>query len=328
MTKNFIKVTKHSKPAQVFYLPNKNKIVQHTLYRWRKKNNTEQCQFSTEFVDERPNDPVAWEVQNAELLAFLENDIRSVHTRSIYINHLKRYTKLYRNTDDIDTIKEHQSNLVGSQKEAFLYAVIKANKFKGNMELVNRLVEMGKVVRGVNKITKIEKMNKPNDKEILLTYDDVQKIAKEYPKENRTEKFIAELYAVVAWRGPTVINMSKDRKASNENIIRLVKKEIEMNNFKNVRMYGKKVTSISPQLCSLFRKHFLYHRHADLLPGMTLADLKKIVQKIFKVGIRELRHIHLTHGRKTLDNEGFVNLCMMMNTSAETGLLVYNDTKA
>jgi hypothetical protein len=111
------------------------------------------------------------------------------------------------------------------------------------------------------------------------------------------------------------------------------KNKIILRKFKTVKSHGVKTLDISNKLTKLIKKQFSNNGGSNfMLPSpddinkpMEANTLSSIVIRIFGVGVRELRHITITEGRKSLSDEKFNALCNRMNTSSECGLLIYDD---
>lgn len=321
-----IKITRTTEPQEVFYLSTKNRNINQFMYVWKRRNKPTYS-YRTEIVEELPINEDSFENKYKELIEYVQSECKNVNTCKGYLRQIKRYVEGEGNLVNFEQIKEYFDKLPDHTKETFCYAMVKCSKFKKDEELVRKVVELGRVSRGVTAVERISAMNKPTDK-VTMTMDELKVKAAEVPASKKTHKLIAELYCLEAWRGTTVVNLTKNKKRTeNGNIIYLVKRKITFNNYKTKHLYGQKDVEISKELASLFKKHFKSTGKDDLLAGMTESQLSKIVNEIFGIGIKELRHVHLTHGRKNLSDIDFVRLCHRMNTSPQTGLTVYNDSK-
>ena len=138
----------------------------------------------------------------------------------------------------------------------------------------------------------------------------------------------------VAWRADTVVHITKSKKKEfkNYNIIYPTKKQLLLNHYKTFPSQGQKIINMNDDVVKLIKKQFKRTGSDWLLPDpkdhtkpMNANTLTKILKIIFGVGVQQLRHIHLTEGRKNLDKEEFVKLCHRMNTSAYCGINIYND---
>ena len=323
----FLKITDKKNNA-ITYLQTKNKNLREFMYNWRKKNKVD-YEHSVEQVmgipvTEKEPDPISDKIKA---------ECPHEGTARNYIAALKKYIAEGHQIGDMEAIEKYNENLPNGSREKFIYAMIKMVKNTEHDKVIQKLLELSRLTRGITQLERIKSLNSQKTKE-TLSINDLKIKSDAIPEGNFTLKFISKLYVMEAWRAGTVVAMTKDKKEVDNNIVFLIKKEIKLNRFKTVGFYGRKTVPISTGLASLMRKQFKNTKSRWLLPDpkdidkpMSANTLSKLVIQIFGVGIKELRHIHITHGRKTLNNEGFVKLCERMNTSAGTGLCVYNDTK-
>ena len=320
-----IKITNED-TGDIVYLTTKNKKIRESVYVWKKKNNID-YKFKYEVVDNLPK------TEDDEFAEKLRKETNTEGTARAYLNSIKKYKLAGHKVNDISAIKSYLETLPSTEKERFLYSMIKANKINGNDDIIKDIQLLARYARGLVQMNRIEAMD--GESKPTMTHDDLVKKVESTPIKDPTMRFIARLYLTeVPWRADTVVRMTKDPKEPMSNHIRTTKKDIVLNHYKTVGFYGKKVVPISDELTKFIRQQFRNTESKWLLPDskdptkpMSADVLSKIIKKIFGVGVRELRHITITEARNNMTKDDFIKLCERMNTSTECGLLVYNNTK-
>jgi len=314
---------------QVYHFTTRNKRIKDAVYTYKKRNNI--------------THPTIWRIDNThtlpkdeQLIEKIKQNTNTVNTAKNYISAINRFIADGGKITDLDSIKAYLKKLPLNVRETFLYAMIKVNKIEKNEKIVPELLALSKEAKGLVKIERIEKVKespKEGDKP-KLTMEDLKRIANAYPSTNPLYKFIAEFYTnEVPLRADTVVHITKDKSEKSMNLFYPSRKEIVLHHYKTIATHGIKTLDISPKLTKLMKLQFknndkskwLLPSHLDITKPMAANTLSKIIITIFGVGVAEIRHIAITEGRRNLSNEGFLKLCNRMNTSAECGLLVYDD---
>lgn len=319
------KITPNDKKIAPFYLTTKNNNPMQFLYVWKRKTKPT-YKFSHQLVDNVPRDEELFENKYDKIIAYIHEHCNNKNTAGNYVRQFKKFVNAGHDGKSVEDIKKFYYEMPIHSRESFCYGMMRVARYYDDEDLAMKILEMGRTARGQTAIERIENMKQP-EAVTTMTMEQLRQKAKAVPSDQTMNKFIAELYCMEAWRGTTIIHFTKDKKQTDKNIIFLLRKQLQLNNYKTHKQYGQKNLDISKELASLFRKQFKNTGSDMIFPNMTTNQLSKIVNKIFGIGIKEIRHVHLTHARKSLSNEDFVKKCSRMNTSSTTGLTVYNDTK-
>ncbi len=317
---------------KTFEIKTKNKNIPQVVYVFKKNNNLLDDEGIWKY--DVKDDPPA-EVVDTALFDKVAELTPNKGTARTYNYEIKKYLGTGGKLDSLEDITKYYESIEVKVREKFIYAVLKAHKALEIEGMSDKLRELARKSTGIVRLQRIERIkNLPKEEtESKIQYEDIRKRAEALDNSNETYKFIALFYAMEGWRCDTVCHMTKDIKEKEMNIVRLIKRKIEMNHFKTIHSHGKKEVDISAELCSLMRKQFKRTGSRWLLPDSKDNDkpisantLSKILKSIFDTGVQGIRHAYLTHGRKTLNNEEFYDLCFRYNTSVEMGEMVYNDS--
>ena len=312
--------------TKVYYFTTKNKRIKDAVYIYKKRHNiTHKTVWREDKTEELPTDE--------KLVQRIKDNTNSPNTARNYISAINRFIKDGGKPNDMKNVEEYLKGLPINQRETFLYSMIKVNKIDKHPENIDKLLLWAKESKGLVKLERQEQAVEKVPKSDAVSLDDLNKKATVYPDINKTYKFIAELYTrEVPLRADTIVHITKSKTDKNMNLFYPSKHEIQLNKYKTISTHGQKNMEISPTLTKLIKQQFKDTQSQWLLPSpsdknkpMSANTLSKIIISIFGVGVKEIRHIYLTHARKTKSNIEFVRICHRMNTSAECGNLVYND---
>lgn len=320
-----------------FIIKTQNKLITQVVYKFKKANNLldDKGRYTWEVIPDPPTP-----TEHNELYDKMGSITPNKGTLKAYIYEIKRYLGAGHDLQNLEHIQSFNDSLPVSQREKFIYAIMKSHHALQSAEHIEELQQIGRKNSGLIKLRRIARLKElaaqtPKEEEdTTINYEEIRKRGNAF-EGNPTYKFIASFYVMdVPWRADTVVHFTKDIKEKDKNIVRLIKKKVEMSHFKTVKSHGRKEIDISPELASLMRKQFKATGSRWLLPDpkdndkpLNANTLIKILKTIYGTGVQGLRHAYLTHARKTLDDDKFYEICNRANTSAEMGELVYNDSR-
>jgi len=309
-----------------FTFTTESKSIKDAVYNYKRRHN---IKYTTQYRVVENIKPV---VKYNNIIEKVKAETPNKNTAGNYVRNLQKFIDAGGKYDDFKSIKEYNSKLPVNQREGFLYSIMKANTEKD--KLIEQLRSLVRESKGLVKMERVKKaeegqpIDKPN-----ISLAELKNKADEIPADNKTYKFVADLYTKeVPWRADTVVGITNDKKEKGYNIFKKDKNELQLNRYKTVKTYKKRDVKLSAEINELMKQQFKNTGSKWLLPSpsdktkpMEANTLGKIINKIFGLGVIALRHIYITHAKANFTREKFLSTCDRMNTSAECGLLVYND---